>query len=51
MTDLRAQALDMLLDGRMADAAVERDWLMLFAIARLAKDGPPAGTDPALAAA
>lgn len=41
----------MLLDARMADAAVKRDWPMLHEIARLAKDGPPAGTDPALAEA
>ena len=51
MTDLRLQALDMLLDGRMADAAVERDWPMLYEIGRLAKEGPPAGTDPVLAPA
>jgi hypothetical protein len=50
-TAISSQALDMLLDGRMADAAVKRDWPMLHEIARLAKEGPPAGTDPALAEA
>ncbi len=51
MDGLRRQALDMLLDGRMADAAVSRDWKLLHEIARLAKEGPPAEAEPRLAAA
>ena len=51
MSDLSKKALDMLLDGRMAEAAVARDWELLHEIARLAKEGPPADTSPGLACA
>ncbi len=48
---LYADALDALLRGRMAHAAVARDWELLREIARLAQEDAPqamAATDPAL---
>jgi hypothetical protein len=45
------KALDALLRGRMAEAAVARDWELLREIARLAQQDAPrllASTDPAL---
>jgi len=48
---LHVEALDALLSGRMADAAVARDWELLREIARLAQEDAPlilASTDPAL---
>jgi hypothetical protein len=48
---LHVEALDALLNGRMAEVAVARDWELLREIARLAQqDAPPAlsATDPAL---
>jgi len=50
---LHVEALDALLSGRMADAAVARDWELLREIARLAQEDAPlilASTDPALSA-
>jgi hypothetical protein len=48
---LYVEALDALLQGRMAEAAVARDWELLREIARLAREDAPrelATTDPAL---
>jgi hypothetical protein len=48
---LYVEALDVLLKGRMAEAAVARDWEMLEEVARLAHEDAPqvlASTDPAL---
>jgi hypothetical protein len=48
---LYVDALDVLLKGRMADAAVARDWELLREVARLAQQDAPlelASTDPAL---
>jgi hypothetical protein len=51
---LHVEALDALLQGRMAEVAVARDWELLREIARLAAEDAPlvlAATDPALFAA
>jgi hypothetical protein len=48
---LHVEALDALLNGRMAEVAVARDWELLREIARLAQQDAPqllASTDPAL---
>jgi predicted ATPase len=48
---LYANALDVLLRGRMAEIAVARDWELLREVARLAQSDAPAvlaSTDPAL---
>jgi predicted ATPase len=48
---LHVEALDALLKGSMAEAAVARDWELLREIARLAQQDAPlllASTDPAL---
>lgn len=48
---LYVEALDVLLRGRMAEVAVDRDWNLLEEVARLAtEDAPPdlAVTDPSL---
>jgi hypothetical protein len=45
------EALDVLLQGRMADVAHARDWELLHEVAHLAKTDAPlllASTDPAL---
>jgi hypothetical protein len=48
---LYVDALDALLNGRMAEIAVARDWELLREVARLAQQDAPevlASTDPAL---
>jgi hypothetical protein len=48
---LHVEALHVLLRGRMAEAAVARDWELLREVARLAQGDAPldlAATDPAL---
>lgn len=48
---LYVTALDALLEGRMAEIAVARDWELLREVARLAQQDAPAelaSTDPAL---
>jgi hypothetical protein len=48
---LHVEALDALLNGRMAEIAVARDWELLREVARLAQQDAPAvlaSTDPAL---
>lgn len=48
---LYVEALDVLLQGRMAEAAVARDWELLREVARLAHEDAPlelSASDPAL---
>lgn len=48
---LHVEALDVLLKGRMAEVAVERDWDLLEEVARLATEDAPknlVATDPSL---
>lgn len=47
MSDLRARAIDCLLDGRMAEVAVARDWELLREIAALAQADAPTDLLPA----